>query len=364
MSNVEETLIKEDENLEVDVYICENCGGNMLFDIKSQKLKCPNCDTEQDIISNKDIKEYDFHEYDLLEKKSTWGNEVDSITCSSCGGEAVVEKNQTAVSCSFCGSSQILKSKQEAGITPEGVLPFKIDKHMAQESLEKWMKKRWLSPNNLKVLYETETLKSIYIPYWTYDANTVSNYSGQGGKYYYVTEERNGKNVRVRKTNWHNVSGIVHEDFDDVLVNASRNFQESLMKTIEPYDTAAVETYKPHFLSGYIAERYSKGMKECFIIAKSKMNKIITNKATKDILRRYDTSRGVTVRTVYNNLTYKHVLLPVWTANYDYGGKKFVYVINGQTGKINGKYPYSPVKIAILIVIAVILIGCYMYFSN
>lgn len=350
--------------IDVDVYICENCGGNMLFDIESQKLKCPNCDTEQEIISNSDIKEYDFQGYDLLEKQSTWGNETDSITCDACGAEAVVEKNQTAICCSFCGSSQVLKSKQESGIKPEGVLPFKIDKYMAEKSLEKWMKKRWLAPNNLKVLYESESLNAIYVPYWTYDSNTVSNYTGQGGKYYYVTEERDGKSVKVRKTRWYNVSGIIHENFDDVLVNASSNFKEALMQNIEPYNTSAIESYTPHFLSGYIAERYSKGMKECFEIAKNKMNSVITNKANRDILKRYDTSRGISVRTRYDNLKYKHVLLPVWSANYDYGGKKFVYVINGQTGNISGKYPYSPVKIALLIVIALIAIVCFIYFSN
>lgn len=359
-----ETSIEEDfSKMEVDVYICENCGGNMVFDIGSQKLKCPNCDTEQDIISNKNIKEYDFYKYDLLEKKSSWGNEVDSIICDSCGAEAVIEKNQTALFCSFCGSSQVLKSKQEAGITPEGVLPFKIDKYMAQESLEKWIKKRWFAPNNLKVLYETESLKAIYVPYWTYDADTVSNYSGEGGEYYYVTEERNGKSVRVRKTRWHNVSGVVYESFDDILVNASKNFQESLMRNIEPYNTKAIEGYKPHFLSGYIAERYSKGMKECFNIARDRMDGVIISKAKSDILKRYDTSRSVRVRTTYNNLKYKHVLLPVWTSNYDYRGKKFIYVINGQTGKINGKHPFSHIKIALIISIILIVIVCFLNFA-
>ena len=42
------------------------------------------------------------------------------------------------------------------------------------QELAKWMKYRWLAPNDLKQLYQSEKLQAVYVPYWTYDANTFS----------------------------------------------------------------------------------------------------------------------------------------------------------------------------------------------
>ncbi len=350
---------------DVDVYLCPTCGGNMVFDISSQKLKCPYCNNEMDILEgNAKVKEYDFYAALSNEENSTWNNEVEVLKCDVCGAEMVVSKEQTAISCSYCNSSHVLKSKQSAGIRPEGVIPFKIDRYKASELYNSWVKRRWIAPNDLKNLHQTDKLKAIYIPYWTYDANTYSTYSGQGGEHYYVTVERDGKKVQERRTRWHHVSGRINRFFDDVLVNASNNYDQSLINTIEPFYTEAMEPYKPQFLSGYMAERYVKNVVNCFEEAKGKMHDSIVNEARSEILVRYDEARSIHVNTDYSNICYKHVLLPIWTAQYDYKGEKYVYIINGQTGEIQGKYPYSIYKIISIIVIAIIIIAAVFYYSN
>lgn len=350
---------------EVDVYLCPSCGGNMVFDINSQKLKCPYCNNETDILEgNTKVKEYDFHSAINDEENSMWNNEVEVIKCEVCGAEMVISKEQTAVSCSYCSSSHVLKSKQTAGIRPEGLIPFKIDKHKAGELYNRWVKRRWIAPNDLKNLHQTDKLKAIYIPYWTYDTNTYSTYSGQGGEHYYVTVERDGKQVTEMRTRWHYVNGRIDRFFDDVLVNASNNYDQSLINTIEPFDTMAMEPYKPEFLSGYMAERYAKTVINCFEEAKYKIHNELMDEARSEILFRYDEARNIDVNTTYDNIHYKHVLLPIWTAQYDYKGKKYVYIINGQTGEIQGKYPYSVYKIISIIVIAIIIIGIVFYYSN
>ena len=356
--------MNETNNEDIQVFTCDNCGGNLIFDIKSQTLKCPYCETEVAITDEGDVNEYDFSNVIELETQSKWNKEVEVITCESCGAETVVDKHVTALHCSYCGSSHVLKSKQSAGIKPEGILPFKIEKHQAVEELSKWMKHRWLAPNDLKILYQSDTLQAIYIPYWTYDANTLSTYTARGGRYYYETRVVNGKKEQIQKIRWYPVSGYIHEFFDDVLVNASQHHSDSIMSSVEPFNTDRLEPYRSEYISGYMAERYSLGVKEGFTFAKQKMQRELEAAARREVLHQYDTVSNINLHTRYENVTFKHVLLPIWTATYDYKGKQYQYIINGETGRIHGTYPYSWIKIMFLIALAITAIAfIFIYFK-
>jgi hypothetical protein len=56
-------------------------------------------------------------------------------------------------------------------------------------------------------------------------------------------------------------------------------------------------------------------------------------------------------------LTFKHVLLPVWLAAYKYRGKTYRFVVNGQTGRVQGERPYSAFKITVAVIIGLIIAG-------
>ncbi len=357
--------MSEEKQEDIQVFTCENCGGNMVFDIKSQALKCPYCETEVAIDHEGEVHEYDFSNVSTLEEKSNWNEDVEVITCESCGAETVVDKHITALHCSYCGSSHVLKTKQSAGIKPEAILPFKIEKHQALEELSKWVKYRWLAPNDLKLLYQSDKLQAVYVPYWTYDANTSSTYTARGGRYYYETREINGKKEQVQKVRWYPVSGQLHQFFDDILVNASHHYSNTIMCGVEPFNTDRVEPYQSEYISGYMAERYSLSVQEGFTFAKQKINRELEEAARLEVLRYYDTVSGIHVQTHYDHVTFKHVLLPIWTTTYDYKGKQYQYIINGETGRIHGTYPYSWVKITILIILGIIAIYfIFVYFNS
>ncbi|TYQ13222.1 UNVERIFIED_CONTAM: A2L zinc ribbon protein [Acetivibrio alkalicellulosi] len=359
----DETLNEQSSSSEV--YMCPNCGGNVEYDISSQMLKCPYCDTE---INFKDedstINDYRFDDVAKIESKSSWGNEVSVVKCDGCGAETVVQKDQTALQCNYCGSSHVLASKQTAGIKPEAIIPFKIDKHKADELYIKWIKGRWLAPGNLKIFYQSDMLHPVYVPYWTYNSNSYNRYTARGGKYYYVNVTRNGKSVRERRTRWFNVSGRFEYFFDYVEVNASKNYNDSIMKKIEPYNNSGLEAYKPQYISGYTAERYSRNVVEGFEYAKSKMKDILNSEVRKRVLRNYDTVSNIRINSNYIDVKYKHVLHPIWTALYDYKGKKYRYIVNGQTGKISGQAPLSPLKLTLLIIIGLAILMTILYFTD
>ena len=69
--------------------------------------------------------------------------------------------------------------------------------------------------------------------------------------------------------------------------------------------------------------------------------------------------------TAYSEITFKHLLLPVYAGAYRYNSKLFQIVVNGRTGEIQGERPYSVWKIALLVVsilIVVLILG--LVFSN
>ena len=66
---------------------------------------------------------------------------------------------------------------------------------------------------------------------------------------------------------------------------------------------------------------------------------------------------GVKVKTVYRNITYKYLMLPVWMSSFVYKGKVYQFMVNGRTGKVSGKAPISPLRVAIAILIGIAVIG-------
>jgi len=65
-------------------------------------------------------------------------------------------------------------------------------------------------------------------------------------------------------------------------------------------------------------------------------------------------------------VTFKHILLPVWLAAYKYNGKTYRFVVNGQTGRVQGERPWSAIKIAIAVVLGAIVAAAvgYVYAQN
>lgn len=365
MENVSQTI-----NEKTDRFPCPSCGGNMSFDPDSQSLICPYCSNKIDITTQQgDIKEYDFNSAEDNAPQN-WGAPKRVMKCESCGAETVLNENAAAQFCAFCGSSHIIKNDSSAGIAPESLIPFKISQQKALELFKTWVRKRFFAPRALKNEYTVQRLTGTYIPFWTYDADTYSTYSAEAGTYYYITEtdwvERDGKKVmvtrQVRKTSWCHVTGVYSEFFNDVLVNASTQIDESLMNKLEPFEFSELIHYKPEFLSGFIAERYSVGLREGWQKALEFVKSRIHSGITKEI--NADEVRNLMFNTSYNNVKYKHILLPIWISAYTYKNKVFRYMINGQTGEVQGKAPVSPWKVSALVLLGAALITAFVIFMK
>ena len=348
-----------------DSFKCPSCGADMRFDPASGKLKCDFCEREEAIeANNEDIEEYDFNAAENDESLSDWGTITRTVQCDNCGGTTVVPAGQTTVTCAFCGSPKVVAREELPGIKPESLIPFKVDEDKAKGLFKNWIKKRRFAPSALKKSLRTDNLKGVYIPYWSYDTNTRSVYSGQAGDYYYVPETYtvtvNGRTEvrtrQVQKIRWRFVSGTYDKSFDDLIFNDSGNVDQRILEQIEPFMLNELLQYNPRFLAGFVAERYKNGLKAVWEKAKARIASILRSDITSIIKRSADVVGALNVNTTYKDIKYKLMLLPVWISSYTFREKVYNFYINGQTGEVQGRAPKSFWKIAGLI--AAIIAAC------
>jgi hypothetical protein len=247
------------------------------------------------------------------------------------------------------------------------LLPFKISETQVRESIRRWYGSRWFAPNKLKNAALTDTVKGLYIPYWTFDAQVHADWTAESGYYYYETEsytDANGKRQtrQVRKIRWQWSSGALDHFFDDELVPASRGVQPDLLRKVEPFPTKELSPYNAGFLSGWVVERYQIDLVAAAQHAREIMDQKITGLCAAEVPG--DTHRNLDVDTDYSQQTFKHILVPLWLLTYNYGPRNFQVVINGFTGTIAGKYPKSWVKIFFAILGALAVMGVIALVAN
>ena len=73
-------------------------------------------------------------------------------------------------------------------IAPDAVLPVKVTREAAQTEVRQWIATRWFAPNALKKMAQQEGIAGVYLPFWTYAADTESQYMGARGVHYFETE--------------------------------------------------------------------------------------------------------------------------------------------------------------------------------
>jgi DNA-directed RNA polymerase subunit RPC12/RpoP len=343
---------------------CTQCGARVEFAPGTDSLECPYCGHLTAIPGTTDgIEERDFASAlaDLEQGAET--EEVQSVSCGSCAASVEPPASAEAFPCPYCGSSIVTTARSQRLIKPQAVLPFKITRDRATELFRTWIKKLWFAPNSLRKLARLEDrLQGLYAPYWTYDADTVSRYTGQRGDNYTTTRTvtRNGKRVTetVVKIRWRPAAGTVSREFDDMLVVGSQSLPRDLAEELEPWDLDNLVTYADEYLSGFIAERYQVDLRQGWTRAAERMDEVIRGDVRRDIGG--DHQKIHSLDTHHSNLTYKHVLLPLWICSYRYKSKIYRFLVNARTGEVQGQRPWSWVKITLAaLVVAAVALAIY-----
>ncbi len=351
---------------------CKDCGGNLKYLPGSTFLNCEYCGAKNDIASEKtaEIVEHDFESF-LNEKAHLEDKqEISTVKCSNCAASTTLKPNVTSSNCPYCDTPLVVQNASTSSIIkPSHLLPFKIDRKKSTELFINWAGGLWFAPNKIKeyAQHSAEKLNGIYMPYWTYDTNTVSDYIGMRGTHYYTTEtytdsEGKSQTRQVRRTSWSPASGTVYVDFDDVLIVSSKSLPENLANELEPWDLHDLTAYNDNYLSGFVTESYQVTLKEGFDKAKNRMKDKIYSTVRSDIGG--DEQQVTSVNSIYNDITFKHILLPVWLSSYKYNDKVYRFLVNARTGEVQGERPYSAAKIAALVITILVVVGAIIYFAQ
>jgi predicted RNA-binding Zn-ribbon protein involved in translation (DUF1610 family) len=355
--------------MEQTVFTCSSCGGNLVFEPGVLSLKCPYCGTvaENEAAAPPEIiEELDFEKALSSFEASGPTEEVRIVECPACRAELTFRGTETTASCVYCGTHIQAGGESHKAMLPQYLLPFGVKKSEAMETFRSWIGKGFFAPSSLsKLARVSDPLSGIYFPFWTYDSNTSTTYTGRRGEYYYVNEQRTDKDgkvstVRVRHTRWHSARGSVSRAFDDLLIAAGRSIPETLTRKLDQWDFSQLLSYAPSYLSGFKAESYSIDLRNGFEAAKKEMSRIITGDVKRDIGG--DEQQISSMNTRYDHITFKYILLPIWTMKYKFKDKYYQVVVNAQTGEIEGQKPVSALKIALTAAV-VLLVGGGIYFA-
>lgn len=354
---------------------CEVCGADMRFDPTSGALSCDHCGASDAIDvspwASGAIKEMDFKAALSANVAEAEMEDIRVTKCENCGAQVEFHENDHATECPFCATPVVIGTGVHRHIKPRGVMPFTLSEKQGRIAMNEWLGRLWFAPNGLKKYARAgRKMQGIYVPYWTYDADTKSRYSGLRGTIYYVTKtvrvmvdgKPQTRTKQVQKIRWMPVSGRVARFFDDVLVLGSTSLPKKYTDALAPWDLSALEPYNAEYLAGFRAEGYSVDLEEGYVEAREIMDRRIVRDVKFDIGG--DRQQITKLETTVKDVTFKHILLPVWLAAYKYRGKTFRFVVNAQTGTVKGERPYSVWKIALAVTTAAIIAavaGAYFY---
>ena len=364
----EKTLFKQKS------FPCSQCGANLTFCADLDALKCSYCGAINQIKPppipireldlNSALKNLDVYDY----KKEKQFRE---FKCPSCAATFEVDWHIRSTRCPYCKTPIVTNADIFMPLAPKSILPFKLNQKDAKEIFKKWVGSLWFAPSSLKNIYDSpSSLRGIYLPYWTYDSNTHTNYQGRRGVVYHDRVERvvyvNGREEVVEdiveRIEWYPVSGEVYDSFDDVLIGATKTLPRKLSDALEPWDLENLESFDERYLSGFDSEIYSIALDEGFEYAKEFMRYKITEHVRYDIGG--DRQEITNMQVYHSNSTFKYILLPIYTAHFEHNSKKYRFAINARSGKIVGERPYSKTKIFFAILIILLILGAIFYLGD
>ena len=346
-------------------YKCPSCDAILKFDPHGQNWKCEFCKSEY-TLEDLQKQEKKAGKKELSEEHTTKmdkdENGMDIYICNNCGAQIVADENTSATFCVYCKNTAILKNKLVDEFNPDYVIPFKFTKEDAIEKFRAIGKGKPLMPkifNNPKNIEET---KGIYIPFWLYDINTSGEVEADCKR---ITSWSSGE-YHYTKTDVYLAKRGGEMNYFRVPVDGSKHFDDDIMNSIEPFNYDELKEFNHSYLSGFLAEKYDVLSDEALEIAFKRAETSTTN-ALKNDIKGYNVVSVRNSNISKEKVKDEYALLPVWLLNVKYKDKIHTFAMNGQTGKLIGDIPVDSVKaiiwwiivfgIGIIIFIILYLVG-------
>ena len=323
---------------EITNYKCMSCGGMLRFSSTKQKLVCADCGAEYDVAQFEAAGGM-ASQANYVAKNDEWNVQGEGLVvyeCKNCGGEVVGDQNMASTKCPYCDNPIVISSKFEGALKPNLVIPFKLNKHAAEQKLTEHINKVKLAPSAFKSGNHIKELTGVYVPFWLFDADVHAAANFEATK----VSKHSDAQFEYTDTDYYDVYREGNMGFRNVPADGSSKMDDNLMDSIEPYDVSEAVPYSSAYMAGYLADKYDVSAAECLPRADERMKH-----TAEDLLRSrvkdYNSVNTKSFNMMKMQSGYKYALYPVWILNTVWNGNKYTFAMNGQTGKLVGDVPCS-----------------------
>ena len=342
---------------QVTNYICPACGGPLHFDSETGKLKCDYCESVYDVeyveqyyaqkdesaseakqeADSKEESEGTSYASYFTDETTEDGFKAKVYSCPSCGAQLICDENTAATFCPYCGNNTIVPGNLDGALKPDYIIPFKFDKEAAKAALKKHYNGKPLLPKAFSNENQIDRIQGIYVPFWLYSGMIHADLSFKATR---SISHREGQYL-VTDTSHYSVRRSGNVGFEYIPADASVSMPDDYMDSLEPFDFSEMVPFSNAYLPGYLADKYSVSDLECDKRALYRAQNTTEAAVGMDASTGYDTcvNDGKSFETLDRSVNYAFV--PVWTLDTKYRGKDYLFVMNGQTGKMVGDLPIS-----------------------
>ncbi len=351
-------------------YKCPNCGGGLIFDPATQKLKCEYCNSE---FTEAELGEIEAHrvkpeepldgytpdtnlpggkeETAKMRPQARNADQPEAMvyTCPSCGAEIVTTDTTAATFCYYCHNPVVLEGRLSGDYLPDYIIPFDLDKDKATEVFLSWIKKKRFVPHAFFSEDQVEKFTGVYFPYLMYSCEVDGKITGNAEK---TSRTWVAGSIQYTEHQKYQIDREGTLDVKNVTRNALSTSNRELIERVLPYDMDKLKPFTTAYLSGFQAEKRDMEPKS-FTEEVEKEVKDYTLENLRSSVTGYQSIDVTGSEMNIRDPQWKYALLPVWILTYNDRDRNRMYyfAMNGQTGKIAGKLPTDKKKLALLFMI-------------
>ena len=326
-------------------FTCRQCGGGLRFDPETADLQCRQCGAFEDVVETSTLDQARIFDHALPTRAGhAWAAAQRRQTCQQCGAATIFPAGQTSIQCPFCGAEAFIAAPEDAAlISPQSLLPMRLEAERAQALLKEWLGRGFFAPDDLVNLSRHPRLHPAYLPFWIFNFDVTVHWQA-------LVSSGSGRNQRWE---WRKDQRTFF--IKDFLQPGVRSLPLALFRQAEPFDLAALVDHQPEYLAGWPAVTYDLSLADAAIQARGETAR------HSDQQTRQRAASGRALRNFqisghdFTGETFRLALLPLWLGTYHYDGKAFQVLINGQTGKVAGRKPLDYLKVA-AVTVAVVLV--------
>lgn len=340
-----------EKHQQVVEFRCPQCDASKAYSTDDGGLTCTFCgyfEAPKAEVVGKGAQEFEFTVETMARVAQGWGMERKEMVCNRCNARTTIAADMLTHRCPFCHSNQVVQMKAPQDVLrPRFLLPFQVDTTAVRAQTGAWLGSSWMLPSDLQRLAQSTEFTPIYIPAWTFDAQTQADWRAEVAH----TRTRtvgHGKNRRTETvTEWRWESGQARLTFDDLLVNGASHLSPVLLNRVRRFDLQELVAYDPALLAGVQAQAYDVTLDAAWEKARQQMRA-----KTKSACQSQATSqrmRNFSMNLDFSHESWRYLLLPFYIAVYQYEQKPFQILVNGQTGAVAGQRPVAWRKVTLVL---------------